>query len=459
MRTEPAQPPPPVPPATRAQRSGVLPALRARRVLCSVGLCLAYLFATAACSGDEPSLAPTGSADPTGTETASPTAAADGAPNEVVDTSASSAVSPDVDGEPVLVGVLLDTTNLMATTDRQPGVAFVEAIERIAAEGGLDGRPVDVRWVNTTSRLSVVDAEAAELIEAGADMLVVTCELDFARPAVDRAVEAGVLVVSPCGPEGAWGSGDLGSTAFSMMPAVETLGSVMADHVWAEGHRDISIVIDETAPEPRAECRGFRERWNTLGGRVETELQLNLVTAEALAQDAGRLDDLRGDALVLCSFPRVADTVIESVRGQAVQVPIIAGPSLDTGVWVPEDIAAPLRDFTLLALASTAGDDPVDAVLAAAGEFLVADGVPPSNGRFVLGADLAAAYGIAVTRAGTTDGVAVADELRSMVDEPLVSGAVTFGGRQAPGTWALRVMRYRSGAFVNDGLVVDTSAQ
>lgn len=457
MRTEPAQPPPPVPPL----------ALRAGRVLAGVGLFLACVFAAAACSGDEPSLAPTGSADPTGTDASSPAEIAAGddveadaaASNEVVDTGASSEASPDLEGEPVLVGVLLDTTNLMATTDRQPGVAFVEAIERIAAEGGLDGRPVEVRWINTTSRLSVVDAEAVELIEAGADLLVVTCELDFARPAVDRAVETGVLVVSPCGPELGWGSGDLGPTAFSMMPAAETLGAVMAEHVWAEGHREISIVVDETAPEPRAECRGFRERWNVLGGRVAAELQLNLVTAEALAQDAGRLDDLRADALVLCSFSRVADTVIESVRGQAVRVPIVAGPSLDTGVWVPEDLAAPLRDFTMLTLASTAGDDPADAVLAAAGEFLVADGIPPSNGRFVLGADLAAAYGVAVTRAGTTDGVAVADELRGMVDEPLVSGEITFGGRQAPETWPLRVMRYEAGAFVNDGLVVDTSAQ
>jgi branched-chain amino acid transport system substrate-binding protein len=458
MRTERAQPLAPVSTGAR----------RARRLATGIVGVLACLFAVASCSGAEPTLEPTGSADPaaSGAEPSVEDASEEALDAEVTASGGTDeagepgpASSADIDGEPVLIGMLLDTTNLMATTDRQPGVAFVEAIERIAAEGGLDGRPVEVRWINTTSRLSVVDAETVELIEAGVDLLVVTCELDFARPAVERAVEAGVLVISPCGPETGWGNGDLGVTAFSMMPAVETLGAVMAEHVWAEGHRDISMVIDETAPEPRAECRGFSERWNALGGRVAAELQVNLVTAEALAQDPGRLEDLRADALVLCSFVRVADAVVESVRGQAVRVPIIAGPSLDTGVWIPEDLSAPLRDFTLLTLASTAGDDPADAVLAAAAEFLVADGIPPTNGRFILGADLAAAYGIAVTRAGTTDGVAVADELRSMVDEPLVSGDVTFGGRQAPATWSLRIMRYSDGAFVNDGLVVDSSAQ
>ena len=113
----------------------------------------------------------------------------------------------------------------------------------------------------------------------------------------------------------------------------------------------------------------------------------------------------------------------------------------------------------MLTLASTAGDDPADAVIGAAAEFLVADGVPPNNGRFVLGADLAAAFGIAVTRAGTTDGIAVAEALRAMVDEPLVSGDVTFGGRQAPSTWPLRIMRHDGGVFVNDGVVVDSSTQ
>lgn len=438
-----------------------------RRLLFCVVL-VGLLSASAACGGAEPTLEPSGSAEPTGAAV-EPSAEAEAgeapdaevsAATEAADAGESApAASSEDSGEPVLVGVLLDTSNLMATTDRQPGVAFVATMERIAAEGGLAGRPVEVRWINTTSRLSVIDAETVELIEAGVDLLVVTCELDFARPAAERAVAAGVLVVSPCGPEAGWGSGELGATAFSMMPAVETLGAVMADHVWAEGHREISIVTDETAPEPRAECRGFRERWDALGGQVTTQLEVNLVTAEGLAQDPERLDSLRADALVVCSLVRVADAILESVRGQGLRIPIIAGPSLDTGVWVPEDLAVPLRDFTMLTLASTAGDDPVDTVLAAAAEFLVADGIPPNNGRFVLGADLAAAYAIALTRAGTTDGVAVADALRAMVDEPLVSGEVTFGGRQAPATWPLRIMRYEAGAFVNDGVVVDTAAQ
>lgn len=455
MRSETAHPPPPVRP-----RAAI-----ARRAAARLVVALA-LLAAAACSNTDPTLESVAGPEPSGsargvtpvTGAGAETATGTEGSTEGIDTAATAAASA-LDGDPVRIGVLLDTTNLMATTDRQPGVAFVTAIERIAANGDLDGRAVEVTWANTTSRMSVVDAEAAEMIDAGVDLLVVTCELDFARPAIDRAVAAGVLVVSPCGSEAEWASGALGPTAFSMVPPAEVLGASMADHAWEEGHRRVGIVVDDTAPEAGAECQGFRDRWVALGGRIGTELSVNLTSAEDLAADSARLEGLQGDALVLCSLVRVAEAVIESVRGQGLRVPIIAGPTLDTGVWVPEDFDAPLREFTLLTLASTVGDDPGDAVLDAAAEFLVADGVPPNNGRFVLGADLAAAYAAAVTRAGSTDGTAVADVLRSMVDEPLISGAVTFGGAQAPTSWALRIMRHEGGAFVNDGVVVAARPQ
>jgi branched-chain amino acid transport system substrate-binding protein len=301
--------------------------------------------------------------------------------------------------------------------------------------------------------MSVVDEAAADLLDRGASLLVVTCEADFASPAIARAEEAGVLVVSPCGSEQAWGTGELGPLAFSMSPSAQALGSSMADFAWGQGYRNVAVLFDETAPGPRAECQGFRARFEQLGGRVRDEYAMNPVTAESLALDPARLERLDRDALVLCSFWRVGQLVLASVRGQGSRVPILAGPSLDSGVWVPEDVGAPLRDFTMLTFASTAGDDPSDAVIEAAGDYLIADGVPPSSGSFVLGADLAEAYRLAVERAGTFDGRAIADALRAMSDAPLVSGPVSFGGGQAPTQWELRIMRNEDGVLANDGTV------
>jgi ABC-type branched-subunit amino acid transport system substrate-binding protein len=213
------------------------------------------------------------------------------------------------------------------------------------------------------------------------------------------------------------------------------------------------VVIDETAPEATAECRGFLRRWQALGGLIAVEAELNLVTADGLAADATLLDDLDAPAIVLCAFWRVGEPILEGIRGDGITAPIIAGPSLDSGQWIPDDVDADLGDFSMLTFASTWGDDPAPSVVDAVADFLVADGVPPTSGRFVLGADLAELYRFAVTEADSIEAQAVADAIRSMSSVDPGSGPVSFDGRNAPTGRTLRVMRHDDGALVFDGLI------
>ena len=104
----------------------------------------------------------------------------------------------------IVVGVIIDEENLMSPHDRQAGVSFVGEINKLNESGGILGKQVTVIRVNSESRLSVVDAAAKKLIEAGVQLLVLTCELDYAAPAVRRAKEAEVLVISPCATETEW---------------------------------------------------------------------------------------------------------------------------------------------------------------------------------------------------------------------------------------------------------------
>ena len=95
-----------------------------------------------------------------------------------------------IEDDSIVVGVIIDEENLMSPHDRQPGVAFVGEIEKLNANGGLLGKQVTIIRVNSESRLSVIDNAAKKLIEAGAQLLVLTCELDYAGPALIRAKEA-----------------------------------------------------------------------------------------------------------------------------------------------------------------------------------------------------------------------------------------------------------------------------
>ena len=363
----------------------------------------------------------------------------------------------------IRVGVLLDTGsqdeggvdagNVMSVLDRAPGVAFEAQIQAINDAGGLLGRPIAVIKVDTTSRRSVIDRAARNMIDAGVDLIVVTCEFDFAEPAIVRAEEAGVLVMSPCAAETGWTTGAAGDLAFSMVPPVQTYGVAMADYMWDQGYRNVAVMSDQSAPEARAECAAFAQRWRELGGTFQYSESFTLRAADDLDDNLQVRRARDADAIAFCAFSIIGqmllggDSDVAGIRAMNIDVPIVAGPSFDTGTWLPLDFPG-LGVFRLLALSSVHGDDPVPAITPAIDGFTAIDTARPQSGRFVLGADLADLWAQAVVAVGTTDGTTVAAELRAMRDVDTISGQITFGGFQAPQSRQLRVLRHSNGRLV-----------
>ncbi len=366
----------------------------------------------------------------------------------------------------ILVGVLLDTGgrsadtqdpgNVMSALDRSPGIAFAAMVEAINDDGGLLDRPISLMEVDTTSRLSVVDAASAELIDADVALIVITCELDFARPAIRRSEEAGVLVISPCASEAGWATGEVGPLAFSMVPPVSAYGVAMAEHMWSVGHRDVAVVFDRTAPEARAECNAFSDHWTGLGGTIAYSEGFSLAGADNFDDNTEVRAAGDADAVAFCAFATIGEKLVAGLRRVGVDVPIVAGPSFDTGTWLPLDFPG-LGDFSLLTLSSVHGDDPSPRQPEAVKGFVELDNALPVSGRFVVGADLADLWSQAVRAAGTVDGAAVARELRAMRDVETISGVISFDGAQAPVERELRVLRHRNGELVLDAVVVARS--
>ena len=313
----------------------------------------------------------------------------------------------------IVVGVIIDEENLMSPHDRQPGVAFVGAMNRLNETGGILGKQVTVLRVNSESRLSVVDNAAKKLIEAGAQLLVVTCELDYASPAIRRAKEAEVLVISPCATETEWSTGSVDTLAFSMTTQSQKYGLELANLLWEEGKRTVGVLWDNSTPETIQECSAFKSRWRALGGRTTIDKAINMVTATDIINAGDRARTLDADSIVLCSFNRVGTLALQRIRGAGWLTPVIAGLTMDSAAFRPLDVSG-IGDFRLLSFASTSNDDPYPEVRDAAVNFVSVDGVPPASGRFVLGADLAKLWIYAVNQVGTTKSSTVAEEIKSI---------------------------------------------
>lgn len=347
----------------------------------------------------------------------------------------------------IVVGVIIDEENLMAPHDRQPGVAFVGEIERVNENGGLLGKQITIIRVNSESRLSVIDNAAKKLIEAGAQLLVLTCELDYAGPALTRAKEAEVLVISPCATETQWGTGAVDKLAFSLTTQSQKYGVELANLLWDEGKRTVGVLWDNSAPEPIQECSAFKNRWRQLGGRTTIDSAINMVTATDIINAGDRARTLDADSIALCAFNRVGTLALQRIRGAGWLTPVIAGVTMDSAAFRPLDVSG-IGDFRLLSFASTSNDDPFPEVRNAAVNFVSIDGVPPASGRFVLGADLAKLWVYAVTEAGTSNSLAVADQIKSIDTFDAVSGPISFGGTQAVLRRVLRVLEQIGGEMV-----------
>jgi len=347
----------------------------------------------------------------------------------------------------IVVGVIIDEENLMSPHDRQPGVAFVGAMNQLNETGGILGKQVTVLRVNSESRLSVVDNAAKKLIEAGAQLLVVTCELDYASPAIRRAKEAEVLVISPCATETEWSTGSVDTLAFSMTTQSQKYGLELANLLWEEGKRTVGVLWDNSTPETIQECSAFKSRWRALGGRTTIDKAINMVTATDIINAGDRARTLDADSIVLCSFNRVGTLALQRIRGAGWLTPVIAGLTMDSAAFRPLDVSG-IGDFRLLSFASTSNDDPYPEVRDAAVNFVSVDGVPPASGRFVLGADLAKLWIYAVNQVGTTKSSTVAEEIKSITIFDAVSGPISFNGTQSVLRRVLRVLEQDDGEMI-----------
>ena len=72
-------------------------------------------------------------------------------------------------------------------------------IDQLNAAGGINGQPVELTFIDTQLDPEQTKAAAIDLIDnQGAQILLVTCDVDFATPAVQEAINRGVLAVSMC---------------------------------------------------------------------------------------------------------------------------------------------------------------------------------------------------------------------------------------------------------------------
>lgn len=342
--------------------------------------------------------------------------------------SSGSSSSSSSKGKPILIGAAIDFTALMAPTD-DPALygAEIEA-NKINAQGGVDGRMIKFDIANTQLKPDQTRADALNLVSKGANILWVTCDVDFSTPSIEVGLASKLLTIAPCigtdqmgpkrfGPEGA--------LAFSYGNVAQDEGAADAQIAIKQGWKTADVVTDKQIVYNQNVCEAFTNKFTSLGGKVISQ-QTWTQGDHTIANVASRVNATHPGVIEICTTaaPDIS-TFLSDVRSTGNMTPMLAPWSLDGTYWMPKDPKIS-TNFWTDSYTSIYGDDPSAAVRAMIAQ-LTAEGHPPTTGGFVTGA--AAIDGIVAAikaTGGSTDGAKLAAVMQNFHNLPTISGLVTF---------------------------------
>lgn len=406
---------------TRAQRRRGVPATMP-------WVFAALLLLAASCSGDTA----TAVGDRGSGATSEATAPNDIAGTEAVAVDTEPTATPEptptpTGPTPIRIVTMMGETGVMRPLDAPAVAGVVAFVEQLNESGGLLGRQVEVTRIDTESRVSLAERFAERLLDDPPDLVVVSCDVEFSKPVLELADEAGVITVSPCADDVGYATAAWGTRNFAFGAPAEPRGSVAAEAAIARYGTTAMVLRDRTSPEALRFCNGFERTFRELGGSVAYRDEFTYDTPEPLLDrlaERGRPTDL----IVMCSHvpggSDAAPNVIEQIRLLGFEAPIVSGSTLDEPSWFA---SAPLLDeLTYVSWSSIFGNDPdgdINALIRSANDN---EDTPLAGMSTVLGADSIDAWARSVEAVQSVDPNSVAAAMGSISNEAFLTGAISF---------------------------------
>src|SRR5579871_6513506 len=174
-------------------------------------------------------------------------------------------------GTPIVIGAAIDLTKGMAPFDAPALAAAKIEIAKINAAGGVDGHPLEIKYLNDQLDPTQTKEDATKLVSEGVNIGWVTCDVDYATPAIQAFLAAKLLTVSPCIGTDQMGPsrfGSAGQLAFSFGNAAQDEGAAAAEYAISRGWKTADVVTDKLLVYFQNVCTAFTDRFKQLGGTI-----------------------------------------------------------------------------------------------------------------------------------------------------------------------------------------------
>ena len=322
----------------------------------------------------------------------------------------------------ITIGWAFDGKGNMAPFDGPALAAAQVRIKQVNARGGVQ---IKLLTCDTQNNNPVkAKACAISLLGQGANVIFTTCDVDYATPVVQEAINRGVLAIAPCIGTDQMGPkrfGAKGALAFSFGNVAQDEGSAMAQWAWQKGWKTAGTGTNTLLAYFKVVVQAFEARFKQLGGKIVAH-ETYATGANNVQAAISRLNSKKADVYVTSTSFGELPAFVTGLRALGNDTPVLNSWAGDGTYWVPK---SGVTNYYAVTYASAFGDDPNPAV------NKLAKAVKAGTGGFVTGAAAIDGLVTAYARAGnTTSGSALAAQLVKFKKVPTLSGLVSFSATQ-----------------------------
>jgi branched-chain amino acid transport system substrate-binding protein len=329
---------------------------------------------------------------------------------------------------PIIIGASMDLSGQMTPFDDPALTSARLEINKINARGGVLGRKLKLISCDTqNSKPDVSNSCTSNLISKGAAIGLVTCDVDFATPAILPFLNKGILTLAPCIGTDQMGPkrfGSKGKLAFSIGNVAQDEGAAMAEFAYKVKNWKTAITVTDNLTVYFKEIpKAFEKRFTELGGKIID--RESYTTGDKTIQNVvSRVNAKKADVIVTGDIFADYSAEVAGIRSLGNNTPILNSWAGDGTFWYPK--SPKVSNYYYVTYASAFGDDPNPAVRSLIAQMKAAHKAPATGG-FVTGAATIDAIVAAIKKAhGSTDGATLAKIFEQFKGLPTISGAISF---------------------------------
>jgi branched-chain amino acid transport system substrate-binding protein len=329
---------------------------------------------------------------------------------------------------PITIGWAFDSKGAMAPFDGPALAAAQIRVKQLNAKGGVMGRPLQIKTCDTQgNKPAVAKACALKLLSGGANIIFTTCDVEYAAPVVQEAINRGVLAVAPCIGTDQMGPkrfGAKGKLAFSFGNVAQDEGSAMAQYAWGHGWKKAALATDGLLVYFKNVVQAFKARFTQLGGKIVDQETYHSLGGNDVNNAISRLNSVKADVVVTSTAGAFGalSTLISGMRSAGNNTPVLNSWAGDGNYWLPK--SPQVTNYWFVTFASAFGDDPSPAV------NKLAKQVHAATGGFITGPAAIDGIAVAIRRAGgSTNGTTLAGIMEKFKGVPTLSGKVSFSAK------------------------------